>query len=53
MAEQQPDDGHEHVFVEEREPSGRLVLPPCLLCDMAAFEALSRLRDERDRATPL
>lgn len=41
-------DGHEHVFVEEQEPEGRLVLPPCILCGLTAMDALIQLRDERD-----
>lgn len=37
------EDGHEHVFVEEQEPSGRLVLPPCIVCGLAAVDALEQL----------
>lgn len=40
---------HECVFVEEQEPSGRLVLPPCLICGLAAMDALAQLRDELAR----
>jgi hypothetical protein len=38
------DEAHECVFVEEEEPSGRLVLPPCIVCDAAALDALDQLR---------
>ena len=38
---------HECVFVEEQEPSGRLILPPCLVCGMAAMDALEQLRGDR------
>jgi hypothetical protein len=41
-----PDDTHECVFVEEQEPSGRLILPPCLVCGLPAMEALEQLRQE-------
>lgn len=43
-----PDDRttHECVFVEEQEPTGRLVLPPCIVCGCAAMDALIQLRDE-------
>lgn len=34
---------HECVFVEEQEPSGRLVLPPCLTCGLTAMDALETL----------
>lgn len=37
---------HECVFVEEQEPSGRLILPPCLVCGATAMDALAQLRDE-------
>lgn len=40
---------HECVFVEEQEPSGRLVLPPCLVCGLAAMDAMGRLQAERER----
>jgi hypothetical protein len=39
---------HEHRFVEEREPSGRLILGPCLVCGMSALDAMDALRQERD-----
>lgn len=39
---------HECVFVEEEEPSGRLILPPCLVCNLPALEALEQLRQERE-----
>lgn len=35
---------HEHVFAEEQEPSGRLVLPPCLVCGFPAIDAINLLR---------
>ena len=35
---------HECVFVEEQEPSGRLVLPPCIVCGCTAMDALDQLR---------
>jgi hypothetical protein len=38
---------HECVFVEEQEPSGRLILPPCLVCGLTALDALEQLRGER------
>ena len=31
---------HECVFTEEREPSGRLIVTPCLQCNLSAFQAL-------------
>lgn len=34
---------HECVFVEEQEPNGRLVLPPCLECGLTAMDALQTL----------
>ena len=43
---------HECVFVEEQEPSGRLVLPPCIVCDTSAMDAIAQLRAaeaERDQ----
>lgn len=43
------DDTHECVFVEEQEPSGRLVLPPCIVCGVTAMDALLQLRDEAQR----
>ncbi len=33
-------DEHECVFVEEQEPSGRLILPPCIVCGTTAMDAL-------------
>lgn len=38
---------HECVFVEEQEPSGRLILPPCVTCGLTAMDALAQLRGER------
>lgn len=34
---------HDCVFVEEEEPSGRLVLPPCIICGCTALSALEQL----------
>lgn len=39
---------HECVFVEEEEPSGRLILGPCLVCGYPAMDALLELKDKRD-----
>ena len=39
----------DHCFVEEEEPSGRRILGPCLLCGLAAGDALEALKAERDR----
>jgi len=39
---------HEHTFAEEQEPSGRLILTPCLTCGMSALDAMARLASERD-----
>jgi hypothetical protein len=41
-------DDHEHMFVEEREPSGRLIVGPCIVCGMSAADALDALKRERD-----
>ena len=41
---------HECVFPEEREPSGRLILAPCLVCEVSALDALDQVRRERDAA---
>ena len=35
---------HKCVFVEEREPSGRLIVGPCLECNLSAFDALKQAR---------
>lgn len=35
---------HEHCFCEEQEPTGRLVLPPCVECGMTAMDAIIALR---------
>jgi hypothetical protein len=37
---------HECVFVEEEEPSGRLILPPCIVCGCTAMDAVIQLRDD-------
>lgn len=39
---------HECVFVEEQEPSGRLILPPCIVCGLAAMDALEQMKEEQD-----
>ena len=39
---------HECVFVEEQEPSGRLVLPPCIVCGTPAMDALDQLRGKQE-----
>lgn len=38
------DQVHECVFVEEQGPSGRVVLGPCLTCNLSAMDALEGLR---------
>lgn len=43
------DSVHECVFVEEQEPEGRLILPPCLVCGCTAMDALNSLRVEAKR----
>jgi hypothetical protein len=35
---------HECRFVEEQEPSGRLILGPCLVCGLSALDAMDQLR---------
>lgn len=50
MAEQRNGTGHECVFVEEAEPGGRLVLPPCLVCGLTAMDALAQQREALDLA---
>lgn len=40
---------HECVFVEEQEPSARLILTPCLVCGTTAMDALDQLRRDVDR----
>lgn len=42
-------DAHEHRFVEEQEPEGRLILAPCLICGLSAMDAMDQLREERDK----
>lgn len=39
---------HECVFPEEQEPSGRLILAPCLTCGYSAMDALAQQRDDID-----
>ena len=35
---------HECLFPEEEEPSGRLILTPCLTCGVAAVDAIAKLK---------
>ena len=42
---------HECVFVEEREPNGRLITGPCLTCGRSAFDAVEKLATVRAWAT--
>lgn len=37
---------HECVFVEEQEPNGRLILGPCIVCNLSAMDALTQVREE-------
>jgi hypothetical protein len=37
---------HECVYVEEQEPSGRLILPPCLICGTTAMDAIEQIRGD-------
>lgn len=41
---------HECVFVEEQEPEGRLILPPCLVCGESAMDALGMVRESLEQA---
>lgn len=43
LTDAEPVEEHECVFVEEQEPSGRLVLPPCIVCGFTAMDALAQL----------
>lgn len=36
---------HECSFPEEREPSGRLILAPCLICGLSALDAMKLVKD--------
>lgn len=40
------DNEHECVFVEEQEPNGRLILPPCIVCDFTAMDALAQFESD-------
>lgn len=44
---------HECVFPEEQEPSGRLILAPCLVCGCAAMDAMNQLRSEAEWVQPV
>ena len=39
---------HECNFVEEKEPDGRLILGPCIECDMPAAEAIKELSTTKE-----
>lgn len=39
-------DGHECLFPEEQEPSGRLILAPCLTCGTPAVDAIAKLKTD-------
>jgi hypothetical protein len=39
---------HVCVFPEEQEPSGRLILAPCLVCGLSAMDALSQRNSESE-----
>ena len=49
MNDELRDGEHECVFVEEAEPNGRLILPPCLICGFTAMDALEQLSAEMKR----
>lgn len=38
-----------HTFPEEQEPGGRLILAPCLTCNMSAADGMADADEERDR----
>lgn len=40
---------HRHLFGEEQEPSGRLILVPCLRCGMSALDGMAQLIAQRDQ----
>ena len=42
------DEAHECVFIEEEEPSGRLILPPCIVCGLPAIQALVQVKAQHD-----
>lgn len=37
---------HECLFPEEQEPSGRLILAPCLTCGAPAVDAIAKLKTD-------
>ena len=37
---------HECLFPEEQEPSGRLILAPCLTCGTPAVDAIAKLKTD-------
>ena len=41
---------HEHVYAEEQEPSGRLIVVPCLVCGSSAMEALQEFKIAQGKA---
>lgn len=48
MSNEECDD---HSFPEEREPSGRLILAPCLTCGMSAGDGMQSLKEAIERET--
>ena len=48
MSDDQCDD---HSFPEEREPSGRVILAPCLTCGMSAGDGMQALKAAIERET--
>lgn len=43
----------QHDFPEEKEPSGRFIMAPCLSCGLPAMDAFAQLEVERARAEEL
>lgn len=41
---------HEHNFLEEKEPTGRLFLGPCLSCGLDAGDAMKKAQEELNEA---
>lgn len=41
---------HDHQFAEEETPEGARILFPCLICGLAAADALVQAQAERDKA---
>lgn len=40
---------HDCAFIEEREPSGRIIVGPCIVCGKSASAALATLRTEFEK----